>query len=86
MEAKDIMLAQILPDLKPINWSLLITQNTLIIILALFFIFYVIVSGVLMYHWSAYGMKSFGVIFSESLFIIVSIVLFIVASLSIFYF
>lgn len=87
MESKNpFMLAQTLPDLMPFGISIHITENILTLILIIFFVFYAIVSGVLFYHWSAYGMNSFGIIVSESIYILVSITLFVIAGLSIYYF
>lgn len=51
---------------KPLLW----------VIFALFFIGYVIVSGVLIYHWRKYGMNNKNIVFAETLFIIVSVILF----------
>ena len=58
----------------------------LLIILALFFMAYAGVSGVLMYHWSAYGMKSQGVLVTETLFLFISVILFVIAGLGLHYF
>lgn len=56
------------------------------IVLVLFFIAYIIISAVLFYHWTSYGMRSAGILVGETLFTLVSVVLFVVAGLAIHYF
>ena len=55
-------------------------------ILVVFLFFYVIVGMVLFYHWSAYGMRSHGILIAETLFSFISVVLFVIASLAIHYY
>lgn len=79
------------PQLAPMslpfgNISFFISTQILFVILGVFFVFYAIVSGVLIYHWSAYGMRHRGILVAESLYLAVSIALFIVAGLSILYY
>lgn len=45
-------------------------------ILAVFFILYMIVTGVLWYHWSKYGMHAQGILVGRLLFSIISVALF----------
>ncbi len=66
--------------------AFLISPMTLYIVLILFGVVYIIVTSVLMYHWSAYGMRSPGILIGETLFVLVSLILFMVASLAIYYF
>ncbi|OHA93588.1 MAG: hypothetical protein A3H52_02305 [Candidatus Zambryskibacteria bacterium RIFCSPLOWO2_02_FULL_39_26] len=73
-------------SLPTISLSFFINPTALFVILLLFFIFYLILSIILMYHWSAYGMRSPGILVGETLFISVSLVLFMISSLAIFYF
>ncbi|MFZ2522728.1 MAG: hypothetical protein WAX44_02695 [Minisyncoccia bacterium] len=74
----------IFPSFSFSNLTFLFGRPMLIAVLAVFFIFYVVYSSVLIYHWSTYGMKSREVVFAESLFYLVSVALFAVAGLSIF--
>lgn len=53
-----------------------IGQFVLLSIFLLFSIFYVIVSGVIFYHWYAYGMKNKMIYMAEGLFSLVSFALF----------
>ncbi|KND47833.1 MAG: hypothetical protein AB201_02890 [Parcubacteria bacterium C7867-006] len=76
----------ILPPLPTLHLSLSITSNILFGVLLVFGVIYIIVSGVLFYHWTAYGMGSKGVYVGEVLFSSVSVLLFITAVLSISYF
>lgn len=64
----------------------LISKTTLLIVFVLFFIVYVVVAGILRYHWHNYGMRNAGIIFAQSLFFLVSIVLFVIMGLTIFYY
>ncbi len=64
----------------------LINKPVLLIIFIIFFIAYAIVSGVLRYHWHNYGMRNAGIIFAQSLFFLVSIVLFVIMGLTIYYY
>ena len=73
-------------SIRDVNLSFFINRPVLFSILGLFFIMYLIVTWVLMYHWSAYGMKSQGVFAAETLFIFVSLVLFVFLGLAIYYF
>ena len=68
--------------------KLLFLLNTpvLLVIFIIFSVFYIIVSAVILYHWSAYGMKSAGILIAETLFVFVSLVLLGVASLALYYF
>ena len=76
----------IMPVFPHINLPLFINKPVLLGILALFFIVYSVITGVLMYHWSAYGMKSQGVLVAETFFLFVSVILFVIAGLGISYF
>lgn len=75
-----------LPSLGGFNMSFFFNTFALTAVLVVFFILYVVLSGVLIYHWRAYGMKSQAIVVTESLFIFVSAILFVVASLAIYYF
>ncbi len=75
-----------LPTLPHINLSFFINTPVLMIVLVLFFIAYIIISAVLFYHWTSYGMRSAGILVGETLFTLVSVVLFVVAGLAIHYF
>ncbi len=61
-------------------------KPVLVIIFVIFLVAYIIVSGVLRYHWHNYGMRNAGIIFAQSLFFLVSIVLFVVMGLTILYY
>lgn len=71
-----------------INFNLFsyIDAQVLFVILGLFFIFYVVVSVALFYHWIKYGMNHSGVLLAETIFFLGSVVLFTVAILSINYY
>ena len=81
-----MQISNLIPAFPHINISSFIDKPILLIILALFFIAYASVSGVLMYHWSAYGMKSQGVLVAETLFLFISVILFVISGLAIYYF
>lgn len=55
------------------------------IIFIIFFVVYVIVSFILMYHWSAYGMRRSFILTAETVFVLVSLFLFIISFLSLNY-
>jgi len=68
-------------------FSYIITQTpALHIFFIAFFVFYLIISIILLYHWNAYGMKSQGIIVAETLYVFVSLALFFFASLALYYF
>jgi len=83
-------LTNVLPSSFPIfssfNISILVNKPILLVVLGIFFILYSIVSGVLLYHWSAYGMRSPGIVVAESFYFFISIVLFVAAGLSVYYY
>jgi hypothetical protein len=81
-----IVLPSTLPSFSTLHISILVSKPILIGVLSIFFILYSIVSGVLLYHWSAYGMRSPGIVVAESFFFFISIVLFVFAGLSIYYY
>lgn len=58
----------------------------LLILFILFFVVYAIVSIILMYHWSEYGMYSAKVILAETVFVVVSLVLFTISFLALNYY
>ncbi len=74
------------PTISNIKASVLVNTPVLSVLFIVFFIFYFLISSVLVYHWSSYGMKSRGVIFAESIFVFVSLVLFVIAGMSLYYF
>lgn len=74
------------PVLPQIPLSIVFNTPVLTILLIVFGIFYGVVSLVLFYHWSAYGMKSPGILVAETLFSFISVILFVIASLAIHYF
>jgi hypothetical protein len=73
------------PEFSNISMASFINVPLLTILLGLFFVIYIIISAVLIYHWKAYGMKSRGVLLAESLFLFVSLVLFVVSITSLYY-
>ena len=79
-------LPTIIPNLPHIQTSLFINIPVLVIVLLVFLFVYLVITSVLVYHWSAYGMQSKGILIGESLFIVVSAVLFVVSGLAITYF
>lgn len=64
----------------------LINKPVLIFVFIFFLIIYIIISGILRYHWHNYGMRNAGIIFAQSLFFLVSIVLFVIMGLTIYYY
>lgn len=68
------------------NFSILVNTPILIIIFIIFALCYTIVSVVLVYHWSRYGMKSPGIIIAEVLYLFVSLCLFFFASQALLYY
>jgi hypothetical protein len=76
-----------LPTIPALHFSILaITPDILLLVLGVFMFFYLIVSAVLFYHWSAYGMHSPGIVFGKTIFSIFSIVLIFISWLSITYY
>lgn len=61
------------------------SKPVLALILLAYFVGYCVLSGVLFYHWRAYGMGSKKIYFAETVFILVSMVLFVFAGVSITY-
>ncbi|MEQ1499948.1 MAG: hypothetical protein ABL917_01080 [Parcubacteria group bacterium] len=80
--------AQILQfeNLFKLDLSSIVNAKVLSATLFIVFIVYAIISGILMYHWSNYGMKSLKVYAVEAIFLLVSIILFTASALSIYYF
>ena len=75
-----------MPNLPFLKLSFILNVPVLTGALIIFFIGYVILTSVLMYHWSAYGMRHQGVLIARTLFLLVSAVLFIIALLALSYF
>lgn len=65
--------------------SFLFGQTSLSLVLAVFFVFYCFVSGVLWYHWSKYGMGRREIRVVKILFFFISLILFVFAALGISY-
>lgn len=75
-----------LPAFPNIHLSFFINLPVLMAILVLFFVVYSIISYVIIYHWSTYGMKSHGILVAETFFLFVSVVLFVTSGLALYYF
>lgn len=75
-----------MPGLKAISFTFLSNMPVLLSIFVVFIVGYIIVSIVLFYHWSAYGMQHRGILLAEALYTAVSVVLLGVASLALHYF
>lgn len=75
-----------IPAFPDFNLPTYINSPVLIGVLILFSVVYAITTGVLVYHWSAYGMRSPGIIVAETIFLFVSLVLFVFAGLAISYY
>lgn len=74
-----------IPALPKLSFNFLASKPILLIVFVVFLILYSILSSVLLYHWSAYGMKSHGILVGKTLFLFVSFVLIVVSLLSITY-
>lgn len=74
------------PQIPGFSLHIVFNRPMLMVVFVIFFLIYAVLSSVIFYHWSAYGMRSAGIMFARSLFIFVSIVLFVMAGFSIFYF
>ena len=72
----------LLPTLAIPHISLVLSPAVLLGALFVFGIFYLIITGILFYHWTSYGMGNHGVHIAEILFIVVSALVFVVAFLS----
>lgn len=83
-----VNLSQILtaPDFSKINISTFISRPILSIALFVYLIGYVSLGSVLFFHWKKYGMNSTSVIFAETAFLLVSIVLFVLAGVAVSYY
>ncbi len=76
-----------LPTIPALKFSIIaITPDILLIVLGVFLFFYLIVSAVLFYHWSAYGMHSKGIVIGKTIFSIVSVILLLLSWFSITYY
>ncbi len=74
------------PTLPEIDLSIIANAKVLSVVLFIIFIIYSIISGILIYHWRNYGMKSVKVYIIESIFLFVSLVLFVASAMSVYYF
>jgi hypothetical protein len=72
--------------LGTLDLSSFVSTPFLIIVFVIFALLYVLVSCILVYHWSKYGMRSPGIVIAEILFLFVSLALFWFASLAILYY
>ena len=82
----DLSEVLITPTFNNINFSVFLSKPILMIVFVVFFLVYSVLSGVIIYHWNAFGMKSGGIVIAESVFLFVSVVLFVVAGLTITYY
>lgn len=74
------------PDFGNFKLSVFINKPLLSGILLVYFIVYVSLGGILFYHWRKYGMRSSSVIFAETAFLFVSLILFVLAGVAISYY
>lgn len=75
-----------MPDFPSVSLAFFVNTTGLIVVLVLFSIIYAAITSVLVYHWSAYGMRNPGILVAEALFLFVSLVLFVFAGLAISYY
>lgn len=75
-----------MPAFPHIKLAILVNTPTLLLLFGFFIIFYASVSSVLIYHWHSYGMKSPGILFAETIYLFVSLVLFVISGISLYYF
>ncbi|KND51105.1 MAG: hypothetical protein AB198_01645 [Parcubacteria bacterium C7867-003] len=75
-----------LPSFPGPGLNFVLNKPVLTGVLVVFFVLYSILSGVLFYHWAAYGMGHRGILVARSLFVLVSIVLFVMAGVTITYY
>ncbi|MFA7216797.1 MAG: hypothetical protein WC095_02350 [Candidatus Paceibacterota bacterium] len=73
-------------NIPEVGSFLVLHSSILYIILGIFFLGYLVVSTILIYHWNTYGMRAQGVIVAEILYLFVSLSLFSIAVLSLYYF
>lgn len=71
-----------LPAFPVFNVAFTLTPTILLGVLFVFGLFYLIITGILFYHWISYGMGNRGVHTAEILFISVSALFFVFAFLS----
>ncbi len=75
-----------LPDFGKINVSTFITRPILSLVLFVYLVGYISLGSILFYHWRKYGMRSTSVIFAETAFLLVSLVLFVLAGVAVSYY
>lgn len=75
-----------MPDFPLFHFSVAIGKPFLVLIFAVFLFVYAIISSILFYHWSSYGMNSVGIVVAEVLFLLISVILFAFAGFGILYF
>lgn len=75
-----------LPPIPHFAISLFVSLPVLVGIFILFLLVYGAISAVLIYHWVAYGMGSFGIWIGATLYIFISLVLFSVSLSALHYF
>lgn len=71
-----------LPTFALAHISFVLSSTVLLSSLLVFGIFYLIITGILFYHWTSYGMGNHGIHVAELLFVVVSGLFFVVAFLS----
>ena len=76
---------QPLPQFSLAKLSFLFNPPVLFVLLAVFFVLYLLASGALWYHWSKYGMGRSEIAIVKTLFVFVSAALFVFALLGISY-
>jgi hypothetical protein len=68
-----------LPDFLKTPLSNIHSTTVLLGIFIIFSLIYITVSGILIYHWQAYGMNSKGIVIGRTLFLLVSVILYFIA-------
>lgn len=74
------------PSFSNFTISTFINRPLLTGVLLVYLVGYVSLGGILFYHWRKYGMKSSSVIFAETAFLFVSLVLFVLAGVAVSYY
>lgn len=74
------------PNFGNIKIDTFLSRPILSIVLIVYLIGYISLGTILFYHWRAYGMKSSSIVFAETAFLFVSLILFVLAGVSISYY
>lgn len=85
-EYPELYVPKVIPNIPNLSLNFFVNQSSMMVVFLIFLVVYLIISGVLFYHWNTYGMRSRAVTLAQLIFFAGSCVVFGIAGMSVYNF